>query len=109
MTNRKYYIVRTRSTFHMAYAISSNEDLRERTAELESRINQFGPSELTQVHSGEEVTDVEGPYTEEEYIAKHDELFPDLKEELANYDKLMVINYEKLSDEGIMLDDEELL
>ena len=76
--------------------------------DLEKKINTFGPAELTQVWDGEQISEIEGPFTEEEYIKKHDELFPDLAEWQPD-NKLMVIEYEKLNSDNVMLDDDDLI
>ena len=109
---KKIYIVETISQHRMIYAISSKEDLRNKyrngaDREIEEKIVKYAPAELTQKWDGEYVVRVDGPFTNEEYIKKHDELFKGI--EMNDNDKLIVIDYEKLNEENIELDDSEKL
>ncbi len=97
---KKYFIVKTKQTYDLTYAFSTENGASPYGAlafsvEVEKQINKFNPSELTQEYAGERVESVSNLFSEEEFLAEHDKLFPDMKDADPE-DKLWIPNYDKL-------------
>ena len=108
--NMSIFLVHTKSEHEIVYAIKSEKDLTDPKLkeEIAQKIVQFGPADLKQTWIKEEVTEVGGPFTDKAFLKLHDVLFPEAKE-MSDEDKLLVVNYEKFEEAGLMLEDKELI